>query len=51
MDDTSSLPTTNIINLSYDRPKIFYLKKRTDLKGKKRKDLERKTITGSNSTK
>jgi len=23
MDDTSSLPTTNIINLSYDRSKFF----------------------------
>ena len=56
MDDTSSLPVTHIINLSYDRSKFFlvffFLKKKTDQQGeKKRKDLQRSRITGMNSTK
>jgi hypothetical protein len=41
MDDTNSLPTTNIINLSYDRSMIFLVffikKKKTDQQGKKKK--------------
>jgi hypothetical protein len=57
MDDTSSLPVTHIINLSYDRSKkklgfFFFYKKKTDQQGeKKRKDLQRSRITGMNSTK
>jgi hypothetical protein len=54
MDDTSSLPTTNIINLSYDRSKcflvffFFFFKKKQIIKGK---DLQRSRITGMNTTK
>jgi hypothetical protein len=50
MDDTSSLPTTNIINLSYDRSMFFlvfffFFKKKQIIKGK---DLQR---NGTNTTK
>jgi len=53
MDDTSSLPTTNIINLSYDRSKCFLVfffkkKKKQIIKGK---DLQRSRINGTNTTK
>jgi len=53
MDDTSSLPTTNIINLSYDRSKcflvfFFFKKKKQIIKGK---DLQRSRINGTNTTK
>jgi len=56
MDDTNSLPTTNTINLSYDRSTIFlvfFYEKKTDQQGKKkkRKDMQRSRITGTNSTK
>jgi hypothetical protein len=40
MDDTNSLPTTNTINLSYDRSTIFlvfFYEKKTDQQGKKKK--------------
>jgi hypothetical protein len=43
MDDTSSLPTTNIINLSYDRSKfflVFFLVKKKKQINKK-KDLQK----------
>ena len=46
MDDTSSLPTTNIINLNCDRSK-FYFNKQIN----KRKDLQKSRITEINSTK
>jgi hypothetical protein len=41
MDDTSSLPVTHIINLSYDRSKknlgfFFFYKKKTDQQGEKK---------------
>jgi hypothetical protein len=53
MDDTSSLPTTNIINLSYDRSKFllvfFFKKKKKQIN--KGKDLQRSGITGMNTTK
>jgi len=52
MDDTSSLPTTNIINLSCDRSKfflVFFFKKKKQIN--KRKDLQKSRITERNSTK
>jgi hypothetical protein len=54
MDDTSSLPTTNIINLSCDRSKFFlvffvFLKRKKQIN--KREDLQKSRITERNSTK
>jgi len=46
MDDTSSLPTTNIINLSYDRPMFFlvffffFIKKNRSSREKTCKEVE-----------
>jgi hypothetical protein len=52
MDDTSSLPETYIINLTYDRSKFFlvffFLKKKKQIN--KGEDLQRSRITGTNST-
>jgi hypothetical protein len=39
MDDTSSLPTTNIINLSYDRSKFFLV-----FFKKKKKQINKRTM-------
>jgi len=52
MDDTSSLPTTNIINLSHNRSKfflVFFFKKKKQIN--KGKDLQRSRISGMNTTK